>query len=167
MTEPEANLLRGDCRYVLPLLKESSVSFVVADPPYNYEVIGKDWNHKEIQRRLERIKTSSTLVKNIPYGNSLSGGVRNARWYVRNHNNNLQYTEWTKEWGKGLMHVCKDGAIISIFSSVRSLTHIQVGPESVGFYTRDILVYRRNSGIPRGLNIQKKMLKMGDVQAND
>jgi DNA modification methylase len=36
-------LLHGDCRELLTLLEESSISCVITDPPYNYEFIGRNW----------------------------------------------------------------------------------------------------------------------------
>ena len=48
-----------------------------------------------------------------------------------------------------------------IFNSTRTVAHVQVALEEVGFYARDIIVWRRNSGIPKGLNIEKKLQKMG------
>ena len=77
-------IIKGDCREVLKELASESISCVVTDPPYNYEFIGRNWDHDEIQRRMSRIQDSSTLVKNIPYGSGLAGGVRNRRWYERN-----------------------------------------------------------------------------------
>jgi site-specific DNA-methyltransferase (adenine-specific) len=160
-------LLHGDCREVLKQLEKNSVSCVVTDPPYNYEFIGKDWDHDEISRRMERVKDSSTLVKNIPYGSGLAGGVRNKRWYTRNRENVVQYIDWATQWSHELVRVCKNGAIVAVFSSTRTLAHIQVALEDAGFYARDVLVYRRHSGIPKGLNIEKKLSKLGDTNAHD
>ena len=158
-------LLHGDCRELLTLLEESSISCVITDPPYNYEFIGRNWDHDEIQRRRERIQNSSTLVKNIPYGSGLAGGVRNQRWYQRNRENVVNYIEWATDWSKELMRVCKRGAVVAVFSSTRTLAHIQIALENAGFYARDVLVYRRHSGIPKGLNIEKKLDKIGDTNA--
>lgn len=108
-------LLHGDCRELLTLLEESSISCVITDPPYNYEFIGRNWDHDEIQRRRERIQNSSTLVKNIPYGSGLAGGVRNQRWYQRNRENVVNYIEWATDWSKELMRVCKRGGCCRCF----------------------------------------------------
>jgi site-specific DNA-methyltransferase (adenine-specific) len=166
-TKKRLQLLHGDCREILASLNENSISCVITDPPYNYEFIGRNWDHDEIQRRMERIQESSTLVKNIPYGSGLAGGVRNERWYKRNRENVVQYIEWTKEWSNELMRVCKPGAIVAVFSSTRTLAHVQVALEEAGFYARDVLVYRRHSGIPKGLNIWKKLDKLGDSNAHE
>jgi site-specific DNA-methyltransferase (adenine-specific) len=116
---------------------------------------------------MTRIQDSSTLVKNIPYGSGLAGGVRNERWYNRNRENVLQYIEWATQWSKELLRVCKPGAVVAVFSSTRTLAHVQVALENVGFYARDVLVYRRHSGIPKGLNIRKKLEKDGDPSAGE
>lgn len=154
-------VINGDCRDVLLSIQEQSISCVITDPPYNYEFIGRQWDHDEINRRLTRIQNSSTLVKNIPYGSGLAGGVRNERWYERNRKNIIDYQKWCVEWAKGLFRVCKHGAIVGVFSSTRTLAHIQVALEEAGFYSRDVLVYRRHSGIPKGLNVEKKMARDG------
>jgi len=166
-TKKRLQLLHGDCREQLASLKENSISCVITDPPYNYEFIGRNWDHDEIQRRMERIQESSTLVKNIPYGSGLAGGVRNERWYKRNRDNVVQYIEWAKEWSTELVRVGKPGAIVAVFSSTRTLAHVQVALEEAGFYAREVLVYRRHSGIPKGLNIEKKLDKLGDSKAHE
>jgi site-specific DNA-methyltransferase (adenine-specific) len=166
-TKKRLQLLQGDCRDILDSLENNHVSCVITDPPYNYEFIGRNWDHDEIKRRMERIQDSSTLVKNIPYGSGLAGGVRNERWYQRNRENVVQYIEWAKDWSKGLMRVCKNGAIVAVFSSTRTLAHVQIALEDAGFYARDVIVYRRHSGIPKGLNIEKKLDKLGDSNAHN
>ena len=147
----------GDCREVLQDFPANSIAACLTDPPYNYEFIGRDWNDAEIRRRVERVKGTNTLVQNIPYGSGLAGGVRNARWYERARKNVEDYQDWCYEWSKAVFRVCKPGAITAVFSSTRALAHVQVALERAGFYARDCIVYRRPSGIPKGLNISKKM----------
>lgn len=154
-------VFHGDCREVLRNIPENSVSACITDPPYNYEFIGHKWNASEIERRLDKIKNSKTLVKNIPYGSGLAGGVRNARWYQRNRENILDYQKWCAEWGEEVYRVCKPGAVVAIFNSTRTVAHVQVALESVGFYARDTLVYRRHSGIPKGNNLASALKKKG------
>jgi site-specific DNA-methyltransferase (adenine-specific) len=167
MTALSNTIINDDCREALKQLSSESISCVVTDPPYNYEFIGRKWNHDEIQRRMNRIQDSSTLVKNIPYGSGLAGGVRNPRWYKRNRENVIEYVDWCKEWSKELIRVCKPGAVVAVFSSTRTLAHVQVALEDAGFYARDVLVYRRHAGIPKGLNVQKKLEKQKDGSAGD
>lgn len=154
-------VLIGDCREVLKQLPKNYVSACITDPPYNYEFIGHKWDDAEIQRRKDRIQDSKTLVKNIPYGSGLAGGVRNKRWYKRNRENILEYEEWCCKWGTELFRVCKPGATVLVFNSTRTVAHVQVALEKAGFYARDIVVYRRSSGIPKGINMQKKLEQKG------
>ncbi|WP_293127388.1 site-specific DNA-methyltransferase [Microcoleus sp. bin38.metabat.b11b12b14.051] len=164
MTKPPLNeILIGDCREVMKSLPENYISACITDPPYNYEFIGHKWDDSEIQRRMERInnKESKTLVKNIPYGSGLAGGVRNERWYERNRNNILDYEKWCCEWGEELFRICKPGATVLVFNSTRTVAHVQVALESAGFYARDIVVYKRPSGIPKGVNIKQQLEKKG------
>ena len=153
-------IILGDCISVMSAMPHDSIASCITDPPYNYEFIGRKWDDKEINRRLERIKDSKTLVKNIPYGSGLAGGVRNARWYARNQENTIEYTNWCKQWSRELFRVCKHGAPVAVFNSTRTAAHVQVALEDAGFYTRDVLVYRRHSGIPKGLNLKNKLEKM-------
>lgn len=155
-------IICGDCIKILKTIPSLSISGCITDPPYNYEIIGQDWDENEAKRRISRIKASSTLVKNIPYGSGLSGGTRNERWYKRNRENTISYDKWVEEWGKELLRILKPGAFVFVFNSSRTVAHIQVALENVGFYARDILVWKRNSGIPKGLNFSKKLEKMGD-----
>ena len=80
-------IILGDCIEELKSVPDNSIDSCITDPPYNYEFIGHDWNEEEIERRTSRIQNSNTLVKNIPYGSGLAGGVRNKRWYERNREN--------------------------------------------------------------------------------
>jgi len=154
-------VLTGDCREVLRELAADSISACITDPPYNYEFIGHKWNAAEVERRLDRIKDSKTIVKNIPYGSGLAGGVRNARWYKRVRENILDYENWCFEWAAEVFRVCKPGAIVAAFNSTRTMAHVQVALERAGFYARDCLVYRRSSGIPRGLNFEAELKQKG------
>lgn len=151
----------GDCIQVLREFPEQSIGVCLTDPPYNYEFIGKNWDHEEIQRRVSRVQSSRTLVKNIPYGSGLAGGVRNRGWYDRNRENVLAYQKWCAEWGSKLFRVCMPGALVGVFNSTRTIAHVQVGLEESGFYARDCLVYRRSSGIPKGLNLGAKLRQKG------
>ena len=133
----------------------------ITDPPYNYEFIGHKWDDSEIQRRKDRIKESKTLVKNIPYGSGLAGGVRNQRWYKRNRENIVEYENWCFEWSSELLRVCKPGASVLVFNSTRTIAHVQVALEKAGFYAKDIIVYRRSSGIPKGVNMKAALEQKG------
>ena len=156
-------IFAGDCKEVMRTLPADSISACITDPPYNYEFIGHKWNAGEIERRIDRVKDSKTLVKNIPYGSGLAGGVRNARWYERVQQNILEYEQWCFEWATELFRVCKDGAIVAAFNSTRTMAHVQVALERAGFYARDCIVYRRSSGIPKGLNLQAKLKEKGVI----
>lgn len=153
----------GDCMKILKNIPDNSIAGCVTDPPYNYEFIGRNWNQNEIERRVERskLKNSSTLVKNIPYGSGLAGGVRNKRWYEKNRENILEYRNWIRQWGKELFRILKPGSYVMVFNSTRTSAHVQVALEDEGFYARDTLVWKRQSGIPKGLNAEKKLEKMG------
>lgn len=155
-------LIHGDCIEVMRQFPSNSIGGCITDPPYNYEFIGRNWDKKEIERRKERIKNdSSTLVKNIPYGSGLAGGVRNKRWYQKNRENILAYQQWCESWGKELFRISRPGSLILVFNSTRTIAQVQVSLENCGFYARDILVWKRHSGIPKGLNVSSQMKKMG------
>lgn len=161
MTDFINTIMNGDCREKLKELPDNYISACITDPPYNYEFIGHKWDESEIQRRKERVQDSKTLVKNIPYGSGLAGGVRNKRWYEKNRNNILEYENWCYEWALELYRVCKPGATVLVFNSTRTVAHVQVALEKAGFYARDIVVYRRSSGIPKGINMQRNLEKKG------
>ncbi|MDE2859335.1 MAG: site-specific DNA-methyltransferase [Chloroflexota bacterium] len=156
-------IILGDCQEVLSTMAANSISACITDPPYNYEFVGHKWDAKEIKRRTQRVQNgdSKTLVKNIPYGSGLAGGVRNSRWYKKVRENILGYEDWCRNWGKQVFRVLKPGAIIAVFNSTRTVAHVQVALEAVGFYTRDCIVYRRHSGIPKGLNLSAKLKQKG------
>ncbi|MEA5508759.1 site-specific DNA-methyltransferase [Crocosphaera sp. UHCC 0190] len=161
------SILLGDCRELMKKVPDNYISACITDPPYNYEFIGHKWDNSEIQRRMKRVnnKNSKTLVKNIPYGSGLAGGVRNKKWYQRNRENILDYEHWCFQWGEQLFRICKPGATVLVFNSTRTVAHVQVALENAGFYARDIMVYRRSSGIPKGINIKKKLEEKGYYNA--
>lgn len=159
-------IIAGNCIEIMKTLPPDSIACCITDPPYNYEFIGHKWSDEEVKRRTGRIQNSKTMVKNIPYGSGLAGGVRNARWYEKNRQNDLEYMEWCQLWTNELFRVCKSGSPVAIFNSNRSIAHVQIALENSGFYTRDLLVYRRNSGIPRGLNLEGKLRKSGNTDAD-
>lgn len=150
-----------DCIEGLIDVETNSVDACITDPPYNYEFVGHKWDHDEINRRMERVKKSNTLVKHIPYGSGLAGGVRNTRWYEKNAQNIIDYRDWTEKWAQEVFRVMKPGAYTMVFNSTRTIAHVQVALESVGFYARDIIVWKKNSGIPKGINLSKKLQKEG------
>lgn len=156
-------ILQGDCRNLMRDLDDESISACITDPPYNYEIIGHDWDDVEAKRRISNssLNGSSTLVKNIPYGGGLSGGIRDKNWYKRNDESIQKYQNWCVSWAVELFRVCKPGAAIVVFSSTRSVAHVQVGLERAGFFARDIMVWRRRSGFPKGLSLQKQLEKQG------
>ena len=154
-------IILGDCRSILADIDADSIAACITDPPYNYEFVGHKWDHKEIERRISRTAGSKTLVRNIPYGSGLAGGVRNGRWYEKNRKNIVDYGEWCSQWAEQVFRVCKPGAFAAIFNSTRTAAHVQVAFEDAGFYARDIIVYRRSSGIPKGLNLSKQLEKKG------
>ncbi|MEZ2303840.1 MAG: site-specific DNA-methyltransferase [Microcoleus sp.] len=160
---PSNEVLVGDCREVMKTLPENYFSACITDPPYNYEFIGHKWDDSEIQRRRGKVnnKANKTLVKNIPYGSGLAGGVRNEKWYQRNRKNTLDYEKWCLDWGEQLFRICKPGATVLVFNSTRTVAHVQVALENAGFYARDMLVYKRSSGIPKGVNIKQQFEKKG------
>lgn len=151
-----------DCRQGLKSLKQDSIDACIADPPYNYEFIGHEWNAAEVKRRVEKASTSKkVLVKHVPYGSGLAGGVRNKNWYAKYKKNLENYQEWMTSWGKEVYRVLKPGGYILVFNSSRTISHVQVALEEAGFFARDIIVWKKNSGIPKGLNYAKKLDKLG------
>lgn len=166
---PVNQVLMGDCVELMKGLPDAVITACITDPPYNYEFIGHKWDSSEIERRLERAKGSgsSTLVKNIPYGSGLAGGVRNKKWYERNRENIIDYENWCHKWGQELFRICKPGATVAVFNSTRTVAHVQVALEKAGFYARDIVVYRRSSGIPKGVNMEKQLEKKGYARSSD
>lgn len=152
----------GDCVEIMKKVPNNSIAGCITDPPYNYEFFGHKWNNNEIKRRCNNAKNNSNiLVKHVPYGSGLAGGVRNVNWYKKNRENIMEYQEWIEEWGKELYRILKPGAYAFVFNSSKTVAHVQVALENQGFYARDVFVWIKNSGIPKGLNASLKMRKTG------
>src|SRR3989344_9031026 len=103
--DPKNKIICGNAMLELKKIPADSIDGCITDPPYNYEIIGHKWNDEEIKRRTERVKNSKTLIKHIPYGSGLAGGVRNERWYQKNAENINDYQNWCYEWGKEIFRV--------------------------------------------------------------
>lgn len=156
-----------DCIVGMKKLEDNCIATCITDPPYNYEFAGQHWDEKEIKRRIEHAKSttgSKTLVTNMPYGSGLAGGKRNERWYKKNRQNIIEYSNWVESWGTELYRIMKPGGLVLVFNSTRTIAQVQVALEKCGFYARDILVWKKNSGIPKGNNISKKMKQLGDEE---
>ena len=117
-------LYLGDCIEIMKSIPNNSIAGCITDPPYNYEFIGRNWDVEEIERRKRRVKNSSTLVKNIPYGSGLAGGVRNKAWYKKNRENIVEYQQWCEQWGKELYRITKPGALVLVFNSTRTIAQV-------------------------------------------
>lgn len=153
-----------DCILWMKKIEDNSIDLIITDPPYNYEFLNHNRNTDEIDRRIERVKDSKTLVKNIPYWSWLSWWVRNERWYEKNYNNIIEYSNWCKLWWQECLRILKPWGFALVFNSARTVAHVQVALESVGFYARDILVWRRNSWIPKWINFSNKLKELWDPE---
>lgn len=156
-------IINGDSLEELKNIEDNSLEGCITDPPYNYEFLNHNWDQKEVERRIEKAgKSENVLVKNIPYGSGLSGGVRNKNWYKKNRLNIEAYQDWIYDWGKEVYRILKPGSYMLVFNSTRTIAHVQIALEKAGFYSRDILVWQRHSGIPKGLNASSKLKQQGD-----
>ena len=45
----------ADCQSILKKIDDNKIDLCITDPPYNYEFIGKNWNNKEINRRIKKL----------------------------------------------------------------------------------------------------------------
>lgn len=151
-----------DCIEWMKSIEENTIDLILTDPPYNYEFLNHNWNHDEVNRRIERVQNSKTLVKNIPYWSGLSWWVRNKKRYEKNYNNIIEYWKRCEDWWKECFNALKPWWFILIFNSSRTISHVQVAMEKVWFYARDILVWRRHSGIPKWVNFEQKMKDLWD-----
>jgi hypothetical protein len=80
----------GDLRQVLPTLPESSVDFVVTDPPYGLSFMEKDWDHEvpgpEFWRAIGRVCKPGALL--LAFGGTrtyhrLICAIEDAGWEIR------------------------------------------------------------------------------------
>ena len=83
-------LYHGDCREVLAALPESSVDFVVTDPPYSLHFMEKEWDKAipgpEYWRAIARVCKPGALL--LAFGGTrtyhrLVGAIDDAGWEIR------------------------------------------------------------------------------------
>ncbi len=56
------SILCGDCFIIMQQMDNDSIACCITDPPYNYEFIGRSWDEKEINRRLDKVKNSNSTL---------------------------------------------------------------------------------------------------------
>ena len=144
------NVTQGNCIEILKSIPDDTLAGCITDPPYNYEFIGRNWDDDEIERRINRTKDkkSSTLVKNIPYGSGLAGGVRNERWYKKNRDNILDFTKRcrTKEGLFVYTPISYPPYIESIYSGVKIFETLGKIPENKESMVDFVLELQNNDG---------------------
>ena len=116
----------GDCRDIMNLLADDSVSLIVTDPPYFIDGMGDEWDN---QKLLSRVRKSGVV-------GSLPAGMK----FTRSQGPRLQsfLTPVAVEW----LRVLRPGGFVLCFSQNRLVHHAAMAIESAEFEIRDMLAWR-------------------------
>jgi site-specific DNA-methyltransferase (adenine-specific) len=149
----------GDCLTVMKKIK--GVHLVLADPPYDYDIVGSNWNQKELERRIKHSTKSNHAIKYFPYGNARRGGARNERWFEKEKEHIAKYIRFTETWTKRAYRCLLPGGYIVVFCKSTSLGHIQQALENQNFFVKDVVTLIKSTNIRKGISLHQAKKRRG------
>lgn len=190
LDDGDVRLYLGDCLDVLAEMEPESVDAVVCDPPYGIGFMGKAWDAKAIQERVEKDHaTRKSLGPESPtragrkkprsssaFGNAaiVAGPVRDhtltrarsgsmhAGEYDLSLSANQAFAVWCESWASAAFRVLKPGGHLLAFGGTRTFHRLTCGIEDAGFEVRDCLSWLYGSGFPKSLDVSKAIDKRRD-----
>lgn len=120
------HILNQDCRKAFKDLKDSSIDFIVTDPPYFIDGMGSEWNDTNLQKKASK----SGVIGSLPVGMKFDRmqGVR------------LQ--EFMQPLCEEFFRVLKPGGFCVVFSQARLYHRMAMPLDLAGFEIRDMLAWK-------------------------
>ena len=140
---------RGDCRALLPDLRENSVALIVTDPPYFLDGMDDCWDAKRLKARSRH----NGVVGSLPAGMKFD-----PRQGERLHG---FLAPLARQW----LRVIRPGGFVLCFSQNRLAHHTAMALEQAGFEIRDVLVWRYE-GQAKAFS-QDHFIKKRDIPASE
>ncbi|MCL2743182.1 MAG: site-specific DNA-methyltransferase [Planctomycetaceae bacterium] len=119
-------LYNADCRQGIKTLADSSIDFIVTDPPYFIDGMDDNWNDKTLARK----SAKSGVIGGLPVGMK----------FDRSQGENLQ--RFLEPLCKEFIRVLKPGGFCIIFSQGRLYHRTAMALDLAGFEIRDLLGWK-------------------------
>lgn len=142
----------GDCLEVMRTLPDNSVDAVVTDPPYGIGFMGKAWDGKDIEARLDRRRAASSMDPTAGENGSHRSAAAAAGAYDLSPKGMVAFQQFTADWCREAFRVLKPGAYLVSFASPRTYHRMACGIEEAGFELRDQIMWLFGSGFPKSRN---------------
>lgn len=143
----EAKLINGDCNEMLKYIGDSTIDFVVTDPPYGISQLNHEWNLSKIEQSTKKSELTTCTVKSIPVGMKFNPDD------AKNLGKFLTITSYE------LYRVLKPGGFCIVFSQARSAHHVALAFENSGFEIRDQLIWDYGAGQGKAQGVQNFIRK--------
>jgi site-specific DNA-methyltransferase (adenine-specific) len=126
MSKRDYNLVLADCRKAIKILADSSIDFIVTDPPYFIDGMGDDWNDS----RLKTKTAKSGVIGGLPIGMK----------FDRAQGEKLQ--NFLEPLASHFIRVLKLGGFCVVFSQARLYHRTAMALDLAGFEIRDMLAWK-------------------------
>lgn len=136
-------LYHGDCLDVIKTLPDNSISSIVTDPPYGLS----DHSPADI------IACLTAWLAGQPYAHK-GGGMMGKSWD--------SFVPGPEIW-RECLRVLKNGGNLLAFAGTRTQDLMGISIRLAGFEIRDSFAWLHSQGMPKGLNISKKIDQMAGV----
>lgn len=143
-------LRHGDCVDVLSQMPESSVGYIVSDPPYGLEFMGSEWDN--LTRNLMRSTSEADVLRVKAYGDSYAGRRSKLPDYSGFVGRGGQIQDWHLGWVSQCFHVLKPGGVIKAFSATRTYHRMAAAMRDAGFVDLTLEAWTYGSGFPKSKN---------------
>lgn len=172
-TDDRVVLYLGDCREVLPTLREP-LHACVTDPPYGLEFMGKDWDapwkfgfsapgYGDAERLVRPSFSSSRNPICLECGKrqrTWAGGPAKCtcgrpRWDVSPADEKAKLQAWFQSWLEIVLGTLLPGAPLLAFGGTRTWHRLGCAIEDAGFELRDTIMWLYGQGFPKSLDISK------------
>ena len=130
-------IILGDALKVLPKIEDKTIDLVLTDPPYFFDRMDNNWNHKEVAK----ITNYCHVVKSLPPGMKFDKkqGENFYEWYLR--------------ISKELYRVLKPGGFFFSFSSPRLYHRMVSAVDDAGFLIRDCFIWLYTQNQPKAMSL--------------
>lgn len=142
----------GDCLQVMRALEANNFDSIVTDPPYGIGFMGKAWDGKDIEARLQKRRMAASQDPTATALGAHKSAAAAAGLYDLSPRGMRAFQEFSAEWAREAIRVAKPGAYCVAFASPRTFHRLVCGLEEAGWEIRDTLMWVFGSGFPKSHN---------------
>lgn len=142
----------GDCLLVMRTLDANSVDAIVTDPPYGIGFMGKAWDGKDIEARMDKRRAMPSADPSCTDAGGHRSAAAAAGMYDLSPKGMKAFQQFTADWCREALRVLKPGGYLVSFASPRTYHRMACGIEEAGFELRDQIMWLFGSGFPKSHN---------------